>query len=177
MDPSSEAELDAVLSGRRHGTHGLARPRGRIAIRIDRDGRWLYHGTPIERDAMVRLFAGLLRREGEDYVLDAPEQILRIEVDDAPFVVIDMEVEGQGGERRLWMTTNLGERFPVGAEHPLFLRSDPHSGETRLYLSARAGMPALVHRNVFYRLAEEVETDAASGRRGVHSSGMFFALE
>ena len=144
---------------------------------IDPQGSWRYRGSIIERESMVRLFAGMLQRRGEDYVLQTPEQVLRVRVDDAPFVVIDIECSVDDGVPRIWMITNLGERFLLGSEHPLFLREDPERGEVRAYQRVRDGMPALVHRNVFYRMAEMAMVDGESGKMGVCSDGIFFALE
>lgn len=144
---------------------------------IDRHGIWRYRGSVIEREAMVRLFAGMLHKRGEHYVLETPEQSLRVRVDDAPFLITDMECSAQDGVSHIWMITNLGERFLLGHQHPLFLREDPERGEVRAYQRVRDGMPALVHRNVFYRLAELAGIDGESGKAGVRSDGIFFALE
>ena len=45
---------------------------GDLDMRIARDGTWVYEGTPIGRPAMVRLFAPILRKDGDDYVLVTP---------------------------------------------------------------------------------------------------------
>ena len=42
---------------------------GDIDMRIARDGTWYYLGSPIGREAMVKLFATVLKREGEDFFL------------------------------------------------------------------------------------------------------------
>jgi uncharacterized protein len=144
---------------------------------IDRQGVWRYRGSIIEREAMVRLFAGMLQKRGADYVLQTPEQVLRVRVDDAPFVITDMECSADGDVPRIWMITNLGERFLLGREHPLYLREDTERGEVRAYQLVRNGMPALVHRNVFYRMAELARIDRERGKAGVRSDGIFFALE
>jgi uncharacterized protein len=146
-------------------------------FRIDRDGVWYHHGTRVQRAAMVRLFAGMLRRHGAGYVLQTPEQRIAVSVEDAPFVVTDMQASVDGGTPRIWMSTSLGERYLLGHEHPLYLRETGVSREVRAYLTTRDGIPALVHRNVFYRLAESARLDDESGKAGVFSDGMFFPLE
>lgn len=125
---------------------------------------------------MVRLFASMLCRNESGYFLKTPDQMLRIEVEDAPLLVTDFEFEHVDGEPELWMITSLGERYPVGDEHPLEVHSDPLRDEPRVYLAARDGLSALVHRNVFYRLAEHAETDPQSGRQGVRSRSRFYPL-
>lgn len=145
---------------------------------IDRNGTWRYRGSVIEREAMLRLFAGMLCKRGEHHVLRTPEQEVRVRVDDAPFLITDMELSADcAGLRRVWMITDLGDRFLLCREHPLFLREDPERGEVRAYQRVRCGMTALVHRNVFYRMAEMAEVDTESGKTGVCSDGVFFALE
>lgn len=144
---------------------------------IDREGTWYYRGTRVERDAMVRMFAAMLRRRGPDYFLETPEQKVRVSVDDAPFVLTDVESRVDEGVARIWMSTSLGERFLLGREHPLYLRASDSGNEVRAYVLTRDGIPALVHRNVFYRLAESVAVDAESGKAGVWSDGVFFPLE
>ncbi len=66
-------------------------------IRIARDGTWLYHGSPIGRSALVKLFATVLRRDDAGgYWLITPAERGRIVVDDAPFVAIELRAEGEG---------------------------------------------------------------------------------
>ena len=71
---------------------------GDIDMRIARDGTWFYLGTPIGRPEMVRLFASILKREGDDYFLVTPVEKVGIKVDDAPLLAVDFEtsVEGRG---------------------------------------------------------------------------------
>ena len=58
---------------------------GAIDMRIARDGTWYYLGTPIGRKPMVRLFSGIIRRDGIDYFLVShrlADRILAAEIDD-----------------------------------------------------------------------------------------------
>lgn len=73
---------------------------GDIDIRIARDGTWYHEGAAIERPALVRLFAGLLKREGDEYFLVTPVEKWRIQVEDAPFVLVVLEprVDARGGD-------------------------------------------------------------------------------
>ena len=68
---------------------------GDIDMRIARDGTWYYLGTPIGRKPMVKLFSTIIRRDGDDYFLITPVEKVGIKVDDAPFVAVTLEVEGQ----------------------------------------------------------------------------------
>ena len=98
---------------------------GDIDMRIARDGTWYYLGTPIGRKPMVKLFSTIIRRDGDDYFLITPVEKVGIKVDDAPFVAIAVEVEGEGEAQVLRFTTNVDETAEAGAEHPIRVVIDP----------------------------------------------------
>jgi hypothetical protein len=155
-------------------------PEGRSAVcggppefAIDSHGRWLHRGTPIRREAMVRLLAGMLRREGDDYVLVTPQQRLRVQVADAPFVVVDFEREGD----TLVLVTNLGERYALDEAHPLRLQPAADGRGMRAYQDLHNGISARIARAAWYRLAEIAVAETGGSRHGVHSAGRFFPLE
>ena len=45
---------------------------GELDMRIAADGTWFYNGTPIGRPALVKLFASVLRKDPERFVLVTP---------------------------------------------------------------------------------------------------------
>src|SRR6188768_3341715 len=91
-------------------------------MRIARDGTWYHEGTAITREAMVRLFATILRREPDgSYVLVTPAEKLDIVVEDAPFVAVELKSEGEGPARTVAFRINTGEAVIVGPGHPLKL--------------------------------------------------------
>lgn len=147
---------------------------GHIDMRIARDGTWFYQGTPIGRPAMVKLFAGILRRDGDEYVLVTPVEKVGIVVDDAPFVAIDMQVLGEGERQVLRFISNVEDSVDAGAEHPLRVQTDPCTHEPSPYVLMRSNLEARVHRNVFYRLVELAV--ARDGWLGVWSGGVFFPI-
>lgn len=151
---------------------------GDIDMRIARDGRWYYMGTPIGRPAMVKLFSGIIRRDGDDYFLVTPVEKVGIRVDDAPFVAIDLRVEGEGEAQQLHFTTQVDDPVLASAEHPLRVSIDPHSGEPSPYIHVRANLEALIHRNVFYQLVGLAVPRLIDGQRwlGVWSCGQFFPI-
>lgn len=146
---------------------------GDSGMRIARDGSWFHEGAPIAREAMVRLFSTILRREPDgSFVLVTPVEKLSIDVEDAPFVAVEMKAEGDGPDARLAFRLNTGELVIAGVDHPL--RFDSQDGEPRPYLSVRPGLDALIARSVFYEL---VERALAEGERpGVWSAGVFFPI-
>ena len=62
-------------------------------MRIAADGTWFYLKTPIGRPALVKLFASVLKREGDKYFLVTPVEKCGIQVDDAPFLAVELKVE------------------------------------------------------------------------------------
>ncbi len=151
---------------------------GDIDMRIARDGRWFYQGTPIGRPAMVRLFSTILRRDGDDYFLVTPVEKVGIRVDDAPFVAVEMDVEGAGAAQQLRFRTSVDDQVLAGAEHPLRFVVDAQSGEPSPYLRVRGNLEALIHRNLFYRLVELAVPRECDGQPwlGVWSGGEFFPI-
>ena len=152
---------------------------GDIDMRIARDGTWYYHGSPIARKPLVRLFSTVLRREGDgDYYLVTPVEKCRIEVEDAPFIAVELTVAGEGAEQSLEFRTNLDDRVVADAAHPIRVSHDPASDEPRPYVLVRAGLEALISRPVYYELValgveREVDGDYLYG---VWSEANFFAL-
>jgi len=151
---------------------------GDIDMRIARDGSWFYLGTPIGRKPMVRLFSTILRRDGDDYFLVTPVEKVGIRVDDAPFVAVEVEVEGTGEAQRLRFRTNVEDEVAVGVEHPLRVVLDAQTGEPSPYVHVRANLEALIHRNVFYRLVELLVPRQIDGQiwLGLWSGGEFFPV-
>jgi hypothetical protein len=147
---------------------------GDLDIRIARDGTWFYLGTPIGRPELVRLFSTILRKEGEKYFLVTPVEKVGITVDDAPFVAVDFEAEGEGQARSLRFETNVGDHVTAGPRHPIRVERDPETGEPAPYVMVRAGLEALIDRKSFYRL---VEIGARhEGWFGLWSGGEFFPI-
>src|SRR5215471_11010821 len=79
---------------------------GEIDMRIAADGTWFYQKTPIGRPALVKLFASVLKREADRYYLVTPVEKCGIEVDDAPFLAVEMTVSSGERGRILEFRTN-----------------------------------------------------------------------
>ncbi len=157
-----------------------ATPCGEFDIRIGPDGTWFYHGSPITRKPLVKLLASVLRRNSSgEYWLVTPAEAGRIRVDDAPFLAVELTVQGQGRDQQLIFRTNLDEIMTAGADHHIRVNVDAARGEPRPYLAVRGGLEALIARPVFYQLVElGVEESQADGTvsYGVWSGGLFFPL-
>lgn len=151
---------------------------GDLDLRIARDGSWHYLGSPIGRQALVRLFATVLRHDTDgDFYLVTPVEKVRIRVDDAPFVAVALEVDGEDEQRRLTFVTNVGDRVTADAAHPLRVEFTA-DGEPAPYVRVRDRLDALVSRAVYFELAELGSARPAGDGLdfGVWSCGCFFPL-
>ncbi len=142
---------------------------GDLDMRIARDGTWFYQGSPIERPELVRLFSTILRKDGDGYYLVTPAEKVGISVEDAPFVAVDFEVEGEGDGQLLTFFTNVGDRVPAGPGNAIRMSRDGTP-----YITVRDGLEARIDRKSFYRLAEiGAHRDGAFG---LWSGTSFFPL-
>lgn len=146
---------------------------GDIDMAVDRDGRWHYMGSPIGREALVRLFAGVLRREGERYVLVTPVEKVGIRVADVPFLAVEMHAEDDPAGRRITLRTNVGDLVPVGPEHRLRFALAADGGLVP-YVHVRSGLEARFTRALLHEIAELVEE--RDGVLGVEAGGVFHPL-
>jgi hypothetical protein len=149
-----------------------------LDMRIASDGTWYYRGSPINRPALVKLFASVLRRESDGlYWLVTPAERGRVVVEDAPFVAVALDIEGEGRNQRLIFRTNLDEIVAAGAAHPLRVETAA-DGTPSPYILVRPGLEARIARPVFYELADLgiEETSDGETKFGVWSDGVFFEL-
>jgi len=151
---------------------------GEIDIRIARDGTWFHEGSPIGREAMVKLFASILRIDDGRHVLVTPVEKVGIQVEDAPFLAVDFRTEGTGDARRITFVTNVGDEAELGAEHPLRVVIDPVSQEPAIYVDIRRGLEARIDRKSFYRLVDLGEEATVEGVAwfGLRAGGRFWPL-
>ncbi|HEV2531167.1 DUF1285 domain-containing protein [Phenylobacterium sp.] len=146
---------------------------GEIDIVIARDGSWRHEGARIGREAMVRLFSTILRKDDDGIWLVTPVEKLKITVEDAPFVAVRVDqIAGEGGPV-LRFTTNVGDEVEASADNPIRVETDA-TGAPRPYVHVRRGLEALIGRPVFYELV--AMADARDGRLGVASHGAWFDL-
>jgi uncharacterized protein len=150
---------------------------GDIDMRIAADGTWFYCGSPIGRAPLVRLFASVMRREGDRYVLVTPVEKVGIRVEDAPFVAIEMSVEDEADEQRLVFRTNVEDLVTADSEHPLRFEHGASEG-LKPYVRVRGDLWALVKRAIFYDLVDRgrIERVANEDWFGARSGGVFFPM-
>jgi uncharacterized protein len=152
---------------------------GDIAMRIASDGTWFYQASPIGRPGLVKLFASVLKREGDRYYLVTPVEKCGIVVDDAPFLAVELarEPDGQGGES-LHFRTNVDDWVTCGPAHPLRFDPEPGTGGLKPYVHVRYNLWAKVTRSLFYELVDLAQEREVEGARvvGVASAGAFFVM-
>jgi hypothetical protein len=147
---------------------------GDSEMRIARDGTWYHQGNPIGREAMVRLFATVLRREPDgSHVLVTPVEKLSIEVEATAFRALTMTREGSGKARRIGFALDSGDAVIAGPSHPLTIVDTPHGPSPRL--AVRHGLEAELARPLYYELAE-VALAEGHDPPGIWSDGAFFSL-
>jgi len=151
---------------------------GEIDIVIKRDGRWIHEGAPIGREALVRLFSTVLRKDPDGFHLVTPVEKLRIVVEDAPFIATRVDrAKNQDGGEALRFLTNVGDEVEAGPENAIRVEVG-EDGEPRPYLHVRRGLEALISRPVFYELVEMAEErPTPEGQTlGVSSNGAWFPV-
>jgi hypothetical protein len=151
---------------------------GDLDMRIAADGTWFYLKTPIGRPALVRLFASVLKREGERYFLVTPVEKCGIEVDDAPFLAVELTVTQSTAGRVLNFRTNVDDWVVCGPEHSLRFEPEAGTGGLKPYLHVRRNLWAKVRRALFFDLVELGEERDVEGTAmfGVASGGSFFPM-
>ena len=159
MSQTGPAGLEGVIAAAKTQAPGRGLPPvhlwhpehcGEIDIVIRKDGLWFHEGTPIGREALVRLFSTVLRKDPDGFHLVTPVEKMRIVVEDAPFIAV--RVDAEPGVLRF--TTNVGDLVEAGPDNAIRVEMDEVTGEPRPYLHVRRGLEALIARPVFYELVE-----------------------
>lgn len=164
------SEIDQILAEINAGEAGNAARRnwdpqcqGEIDIRIAADGSWYHQQRRFQRDSLVKLFAGILRREDDGYFLVTPVEKLRIQVEDAPFVATLVECIEHAEQQAIVFTTNIGERIIADRDHAIRVEIDPDNKTPRPYIRVRDGLDALISRSAFYDLINMAQAKERNG--------------
>lgn len=147
-----------------------------IGLKIDAAGRWFYQNSPIERAALVKLFASVLRREEDGrYALVTPVEKIWLDVEDAPLLAVEMAVQGAGPDQVIIMRTNVNDQVIIDGQHPIWIE-DEDSDSPRPYIRVRGRIDALITRSLYYELVDKAVLGDDPNILGVWSSGYFFKL-
>ena len=145
---------------------------GDIGLKIDGQGRWFYQGSLITRAPLVRLFSTILRKDPEGYVLVTPVEKVSIEVEDAPFLAVELAREGEGEQQRLALRTSVDDWVEVGPAHPVRFQAD--DAGFKPYVLVRDELWALLSRPLALELVELAVEQGPF--MGLWSNAMFFPL-
>lgn len=145
---------------------------GEIPLVIKANGDWEYQGSKISRPPLVKLFASVLTREGNEYYLITPAEKVKIVVEDAPFLITGWQQVDIEGENAIQVVTNIDERYILSEQTPLRLIDDVP------YVYLPRGLTAKVHRNVYYQWAELAKPQADNDNNDfvIRSAGAEFSL-
>jgi hypothetical protein len=126
----------------------------------------------------VKLFASVLKRDGDKYFLVTPVEKCGITVEDAPFLAVELEVDHGEHGQVLNFRTNVDDWVACGPGHMLRFEPEPETGGLKPYLHVRRDLWAKVTRALFYDLVELGEERDIDGERmfGVASAGEFFVM-
>lgn len=152
---------------------------GDIGLKILHDGTWMHQGRPIGRASMVKLFARVLRKDedGRTYLVTPAEKV-DVEVEDAPFLAVEMDVTGKGCAQQLVFRTNVDDLVTCGPDHQLRFAVQEPGGGFKPYVLVRGRLEALLSRALVHDLVALAEENMQEGKHvsGVWSGGAFFPL-
>jgi hypothetical protein len=185
MAKEGQSGLEAITGALGHAVKGappveLWNPPfcGDLDMRIAADGTWFYLKTPIGRPALVKLFASVLKREGDRYFLVTPVEKCGIQVDDAPFLAVELNIEEAAAGPVLNFRTNVDDWVACGPQHALRFEPEAGTGGLKPYLHVRRDLWAKVTRTLFFDLVARGEEREVEGKAmfGVASMGSFFCM-
>ena len=157
---------------------------GDLPFIIKRDGTWLYRGSPIGRKELVCLFSSVLKRTADgDYWLETPAERGRIDVEDTPWIAVELDWNGCGRGQTLSFRTNVDQIVTAGPDHPIRVRHNMLTCEPTPYITVRTtpGGPPLearIGRAVYYELVALAVPGMVGCTQalGVWSQNQFFSL-
>lgn len=145
-----------------------------IDIEIRSDGSWWHEGSEIVRKELRKLFASILRlEEDQEYYLVTPVEKLRINVADAPLMIVEStRFTDEQSVLHVAVRTNMDDSLQLGAEHAVELRD----GIPYVYI--RRGLWAKVGRSVYYEWVEwgEQRLEGQSSLLVLRSGNVEFSL-
>ncbi|MCB1668462.1 MAG: DUF1285 domain-containing protein [Porticoccaceae bacterium] len=151
---------------------------GRMDLVIRRDGSWVHEGSVFQRQPLVKLFASILKREGDDYFLVTPVEKWQITVEDAPLLVTSCQIDSYQGNQSIVMTTFTDDIVLVSEKNPIRVVINRQSNEPSPYLLVRRNLEAKISRSVYYQLSELATEVSVEGeqRYSVTSMGCEFLI-
>jgi hypothetical protein len=129
---------------------------GEIDIVIDAQGRWFHEGGHFDRQDLARMFASILRKDGESYFLVTPGEKLKISVKDVPFSIVLMKNEIIDGQQQLSFITSLGDEVIANEKNKIEFRAN-ENGDQIPYIEIRNNLWGKLNQSTYYELIELAE--------------------
>jgi len=156
---------------------------GSLDILLKSDGSWHYQGSPIGRKPLVKLFASVLRKDadGETYLVTPAEKI-KIRVEDAHFLGVELRVDGEGEGQKLTLRTQTDDWVALGRDNPLWFEPSKKGGlnvgELIPYCHMRGRLTCKLNWAVYYQLVDLASFYTLDDENwfGVFSNGTFFKM-
>ncbi|MEM9106731.1 MAG: DUF1285 domain-containing protein [Pseudomonadota bacterium] len=150
-----------------------------LNMEIRADGSWYHQGGAIRREALVRLFSTVLRKDedGNTYLVTPVEKVI-VRVEDAPFIAVEMSADERDGEQVLTFRTNVGDVVEAGPDHPLRFNTDGKHDGLKPYLHVRGKLEALASRAVMHEMAALGQPQMINGTEmfAIRSAGAVFPV-
>ena len=188
--PSSSNETKELMMRRSSDVVELAEGQtlcGNLGIKINSEGLWLYHGSPIGRKELIKLFASVLSIDQKGtYWLTTPSEKGEIIVENVPFQDVKKKEKKKKKNQILSFRINTDETIIAGHTHSIRIDTNVINGEPSPYIMVRDGLEARLTRSVFYQMVDlgvEKVTETPEGQGilneqifGVWSSRKFFQI-
>jgi hypothetical protein len=130
---------------------------GRLAIRVDRDGKWYFNGAEIIRKEILSLFYESLHLDEEGYYLEIKGERARLDVEDTVFLVKEAElVKDSEGAFVIWLNDGTQERLDLNT----FRIGE---GNVPYCLVKEGRFPARFLRLPYYQVAQHAQHDEDTG--------------
>ena len=121
-----------------------------VEMRIDREGNWYYQNSIIGRDKLKILFSRILKFENGNYYIVTPVEKVLVNVDIAPYMIIDYEVDSNN--EKIILKTNLDLSIPLDKDHMLELKSV--GDENIPFVQVRDNIEGFISRSIYYSLID-----------------------
>ena len=151
---------------------------GDIGMEILADGTWMHDGRLIVRKPLVALFASILRKDadGQTYLVTPAEKV-DVRVADAPFLAVEMKVEGNWQGQTVALRTNLDDWVSIGRHHPIRFAAQAEGLGLKPYVMVRGRLEALLNRAVYLDLVDlAIDQAKTDDEPGFWSGGIWWPM-
>ena len=147
----------------------------KFPIKINSNGDWLYKNSLIKKKVLIKLFSSVLVSDNKgNFFLETPAEKGKIEVEDAPFVIISYRIKKRKNDQEVIFKTNLDEEVVLSKKNPIFFKKKNKSFIP--YIVIRNKINAKVLRPVYYQLINDFMKENKKDI-SIKSKGLRFKLK